>query len=125
MATLEVQIHPKMRSFFLVSLTVLSVLIFGSTSVHAQDDESGSLSSGTIESQYDFMWESSNRYQDHRVIKTAKLSKFKSNVLDSLSTLQTTIDGLENTIKNQNSRFSGKQSEIDSLAFSLESAVKS
>ncbi|MFK7755716.1 MAG: hypothetical protein AB8B53_02165 [Flavobacteriales bacterium] len=111
-----------MRSSFPLFCPLLVVFLFSAFITFGQEEETGSLSSGTIESQYDYMWESSNRYQDHRVIKNSKLAKFKSNVLDSLTTLEQSINGLEKTITSQSAEAKKKQSEIDSLQISLTNA---
>jgi len=105
-----------MRSSFLLFFLVFVIACLNSSMSFSQDEtDTGSLSSGTIESQYDYMWESSNRYQDHRVIKTSKLAKFKSNVLDSLNELQSSIKKLDNTITNLTADAKLKEKTIDSL----------
>ena len=49
-----------------------------------KEEEKGSLNSGTIESQFDYMYKKSPRWEDYRSVKTNNLFKFKNNVIDSL-----------------------------------------
>ena len=55
-------------------------LLFISITVLAQDDENqetnASLNSGTIESQFEYLYKKSGRYQDYRVVKINQLIKF-------------------------------------------------
>jgi hypothetical protein len=67
--------------------TILTMfLISGSfIGLKAQDSTSqNSLNSGTIESQFEYIYEVSNNFQEFEVVKKANLEKLKSNILDSL-----------------------------------------
>lgn len=57
-------------------------------------------------------FDKSNSYQEYKVIKKTQLATLKRNILDSVSTLERKITGLESEIKNQNT-------EIDSLTQNL------
>ena len=55
----------------------------------AQDSTAtqNSLNSGTITSQFEYIYRVSNGFQEYEVVKKAHLEKLKSNVLDSVRTL--------------------------------------
>jgi hypothetical protein len=72
-------------------------LISGSfLGLNAQDTTSQkSLNSGTIESQFEYIYESSNNFQDFEVVKKANLEKLKANILDSLKKMRREVAELK------------------------------
>ena len=70
----------------------LFLLIFSSglNSLLAQDTTAskGSLRSGTIDSQFDYLYSISNNFQEHKVVKRTNLDRIKANVLDSMKTMR-------------------------------------
>ncbi|GAA0879222.1 hypothetical protein GCM10009119_21900 [Algoriphagus jejuensis] len=71
-------------------------LFFGISASFAQDSTAteNSLSSGTITSQFDYIYRVSNGFQDYEVVKKAYLEQLKSNVLDSVGTLSKKVSDL-------------------------------
>lgn len=57
---------------------------YGSTFSQENTGTEPSLNSGTIESQFEYIYNSSNNYQDFEVVKKANLETLKSHILDSL-----------------------------------------
>ena len=108
-------------------------LLFISITVLAQDDENqepkASLNGGTIESQFEFLYKKSGRYQDYRVIKINQLLKFRNNVYDTLkldrkkyldsqyiiSKQKTEIDSLNSKLIAINDNLSTVTKEKDSI----------
>lgn len=79
----------KLRLFITV---VLVMLLSANTFAQTKEDvKQGSLDSGTISSQFNYMLKKSSRYQDYKVIKVTWLNKFKLHVLDSISALRSEI----------------------------------
>lgn len=90
-----------------------------------------SLDKGTIASQFDYVIDESNRYQEYKVVKMEWLSKLKSHVSDSLkavhkqldATQQTIaaqkneIEGLNGQLKNTNDNLTSVNNEKDSIEF--------
>lgn len=60
-----------------------------SFNVFSQEDaeEKGSLEGGTIDSQFDYLYRKSGKYQEYKVVKITSFNKIKNNVLDSLQSL--------------------------------------
>jgi Tfp pilus assembly protein PilN len=82
--------------------SILITIILGSTSLSAQEQqEPATLDQGPISGQFDYAIEKSSKYEEYRVVRSNWLYKLKSNVIDSLTLLQ--------------SRIETGQSEIDSL----------
>ncbi len=77
------------------ALFVLLLFSVASTGI-AQDTAAtqNSLNSGTITSQFDYIYEVSNGFQEYEVVKKAYLEKLKSNVLDSVRTLSKEVSDL-------------------------------
>lgn len=83
-----------------MKLSVFSLLIIlcvCQIPVLAQDTTSvqNSLNSGTISSQFDYIYRVSNGFQEYEVVKKANLEKLKSNVTDSIRVLRNEIANLK------------------------------
>ena len=65
------------------------ILICGAGRGFAQDsaETQNSLRSGTLSSQFDYIYRVSNNFQEYEVVKKSNLEQLKSNVLDSVRTL--------------------------------------
>ena len=69
---------------------LLAFFLFSGFSVATAQDSTetqNSLRSGTITSQFDYIYRVSNGFQEYEVVKKANLEQLKSNVLDSIRTL--------------------------------------
>ncbi|WP_035455544.1 hypothetical protein [Algoriphagus terrigena] len=69
---------------------LLAFFLFSGFSVAIAQDSTetqNSLRSGTITSQFDYIYRVSNGFQEYEVVKKANLEQLKSNVLDSIRTL--------------------------------------
>ncbi len=86
----------------------------------SQDKEKPSLNKGTIESQFNFVINKSNSYQDNKVIKKSWMYTLKSHVLDSLQKEKKTIEEFKIIIAKQNKDFTNLQNELASVNKSLE-----
>ncbi|MBN7809936.1 hypothetical protein J0A68_03150 [Algoriphagus sp. H41] len=69
-------------------------LFSGLSLAFAQDSAQNSLRSGTITSQFDYIYRVSNGFQEYEVVKKAHLEQLKSNVLDSVRTLSKKVSDL-------------------------------
>lgn len=77
--------------------TALVVFFIFHHPTYAQDTTSvqNSLNSGTITSQFDYLYRVSNGFQEYEVVKKANLEKLKTNVLDSVRVLKKEIADLK------------------------------
>lgn len=73
------------------------------------------LSSGTITSQFDYIYSSSNNYQDYKVVRKTSLEKLKSNVTDSLRSVQTKLTNIQNSLDKHDSEVSSLQDSLSKL----------
>lgn len=106
------------KQILLILLTsVLAVPIW------AQDSpqQTGSLTGGTISSQFDHLLKISNNYQDYKVIKKTHMDQIRASVLDSinvikkeLGTIQADLVEKENKIKALEAGVSDTQQRLES-----------
>lgn len=99
-------------------LTTFLLCLFTISNVFAQEEEKGSLNSGTIESQFDYLYKKSPRWEDYRSVKTNNLFKFKNNVIDSLKLGRKIYAESQNVVRAQ-------KKVIDSLNIKLEATKNS
>lgn len=92
---------------------LLLVVIGNGNLAFAQEDtaEQGSLNSGTIDSQFDYIYSISNNFQEYKVVKRTNLDKLKSNILDSMRTMRQEVLDLKTLISNQKDSI-GSMNEI-------------
>jgi len=97
----------------------LSFLGLSLITIAQETPETNSLNEGTIQSQYDYIWNSSNNYQTNKVVKMSKLNKFNSNVKDSLNAAYQRIDSLRVTNQAKADQINGITKENTVLNDSL------
>lgn len=103
------------------SLTLFILFTFlTSLNSFSQEKEKPSLNKGTIESQFNFVINKSNSYQDNKVIKKSWIYTLKSHVLDSLQKEKNTIKESKIIIAKQNKDFTSLQNELASVNKNLE-----
>jgi len=81
------------KSVFLL----LAFSVFGLSAALAQDSTAtqNSLRSGTIPSQFDYIYRVSNNFQEYEVVKKSNLEQLKANVLDSIRTMSKEVSDLK------------------------------
>jgi Skp family chaperone for outer membrane proteins len=83
----------------MIKSIVLNLLFFlcAISFAFAQDSTStqNSLDSGTITSQFDYIYRVSNNFKEYEVVDKSNLEKLKSNVLDSIQTLSKEVSDLK------------------------------
>ena len=113
-----------------VKITTLIVLLLVSLTSFSQATKKF-IDSGSINEQFDNLYENSNNYQDYKVVRKNWLMKLKSNVSDSLSISksdllksfqtvkkqQATIDSLQSVQSVSNEIISKLNNQTDSITF--------
>ena len=66
-----------------ITMAAIAILFISST-IFSQTNKKF-IDSGSVKSQFNYLLDASNNYQDYKVVKAAWVLKLKSNVLDSLS----------------------------------------
>lgn len=100
--------------FFKKLILVLFLTIFASGIAQTKKKEpiKGSLNSGTIKSQFDYLYKKSYTYKSVKSVKIADILKIKANVLDSLQSAYKKINETNSIIESQ-------KKEINSLKENL------
>ncbi|HSF55958.1 MAG TPA: hypothetical protein VLA71_19540 [Algoriphagus sp.] len=82
-----------MKEYVLLAFFLFSGFSFA----FAQDSTAtqNSLRSGTIKSQFDYIYRVSNGFQEYEVVKKSNLEQLKANVLDSIKTLSKEVADLK------------------------------
>lgn len=85
-----------MKSAFSLLLILISLISVPSFT-YAQEipEETGSLKSGTIDSQFEYIYSISNNFQEYKVVKRTNLDQLKSNILDSMRTMRSEVGDLK------------------------------
>ncbi len=100
-------------------------IFFLSITVSAQETEKeGSLNSGTIESQFEYLYKKSGRYEDYRVIKISQLLKFRNNVYDTLKLDRQKYLDSQNLIAKQKSNIDSLNQILEATNENLTSVTK-
>lgn len=125
--------HKSMKTLlYLVTLVVLLPFHFNLTAqITPKKTADQVLNNERIESQFDYLIIESGKFQDYKVVKKVWLERLKSNTIDTLKTLttqlnstnqqitsqQSTINGLEESLENVNQNLTKVTEEKDSLSF--------
>jgi gas vesicle protein len=97
-----------MKKFLLISTMFAFAFSAFAQSENAMDQ-------GTIENQFEYLLENSNKWEDFKLVKRPWIEKLQNNVADSLNTLQNQIDANQNILDKY-------KSETDALNAELEKA---
>ena len=104
----------------------LFLLLLGMPFTYAQDSDNLSLDSGTIESQFEYIYDRSGNYnaegRRYEVVRAVYLDKLRDNVLDSLSAaraekaeLQSTINSQQTSITNLNEKLEDTTAQLNTV----------
>ncbi|WP_425636470.1 hypothetical protein ACPUEN_13735 [Algoriphagus yeomjeoni] len=83
----------RILSLFLIIIFFISLPSF--TFAQEASEDVGSLESGTIDSQFEYIYNVSNNFQEYKVVKRSNLDQLKANILDSMSTMRTEVGDLK------------------------------
>src|SRR5690606_33265756 len=85
-----------MKSLLPLFLILISLITLPSfTFAQENSGDEGSLKSGTIDSQFEYIYSVSNNFQEYKVVKRTNLDQLKSNILDSMRTMRTEVGDLK------------------------------
>ena len=91
-----------MKSVLSLLLILISLIAIPSfTSAQESTEEKGSLQSGTIDSQFEYIYSTSNNFQEYKVVKRTNLDQLKLNILDSMRTMRSEVGDLKLLIVNE------------------------
>ncbi|WP_255462732.1 tRNA (guanine-N1)-methyltransferase [Galbibacter sp. BG1] len=117
------------RKIILTATTLIVLTIF---SANAQEgDKKLSLTEGSIDNQFEYIFEEANNYQDYKVVKRNWLLLLKKNTLDSVARLErelasseeltgtqkAKIDSLNKQLASTNEQLTNVTEEKDSISF--------
>lgn len=103
-----------MKRFSLSILVVFLLISFFPLAAQDTQTNSGSLTEGSIESQFEYIYNSSNNFQEYKVVKRSSLDQLKSNVLDSLGANGGIVGGLNTRIQTQKDSIASLNSTLES-----------
>ncbi|WP_236959739.1 tRNA (guanine-N1)-methyltransferase [Joostella atrarenae] len=97
-------------------LTATALFIFSISVVFAQEkeDKELSLTEGSIDNQFEYIFEKANNYQDYKVVKINWLQLLKKNTLDSVARLEKELHTSEELTSNQKSTIDNLNKELAS-----------
>lgn len=114
-------------------LTATSLILFSIFTVIAQENDKKelSLTEGSIDNQFEYIFQKANNYQDYKVVKKNWLLLLKKNTLDSVarlekelatseqltSTQKSKIDNLNEELASTNQQLTTVTEEKDSISF--------
>ncbi|EIJ40114.1 hypothetical protein JoomaDRAFT_3167 [Galbibacter orientalis DSM 19592] len=114
-------------------LTATSLILFSIFTVIAQESDKKelSLTEGSIDNQFEYIFQKANNYQDYKVVKKNWLLLLKKNTLDSVarlekelatseqltSTQKSKIDNLNKELASTNQQLATVTEEKDSISF--------
>lgn len=107
-----------------VLISFLPIFLLSITISAQETEKEGSLNSGTIESQFEYLYKKSGRYEDYRVIKISQLLKFRNNVYDTLKLDRQKYLDSQNLIANQKNNIDSLNQILEATNENLTSVTK-
>ncbi len=108
--------------------SILTFICVSILSAQNTDEEQFSLDSGTIDSQFEYVFRKSGNFkgtngQKYEAVKQAWLFKLKANVLDSLKTTYQELDNLEATVSTQAQNIDDLNTELANTKTTLDNTI--
>lgn len=103
-------------------LTLLTIFYFTGYTFSQEQEQTGSLNSGTISSQFDYLNSISNNYQEYKVIKKANLDKIRNNVTDSLNVFKDQLVTIKQDLKERQDQIAELETQMSEVREQLAKA---
>lgn len=115
-----------MKKYYFFIIFFFTIACFQSFSQSTQEDttamKAGSLKSGTIASQFEYINSISNNFQEYKVIKRTNLDQLRSNVMDSLDVFKNQLVTLNQKLAEEESRMQDLEAQTENIQQELLSA---
>jgi hypothetical protein len=109
----------------IISYHTLLLFSFNAVAQNSQkNDGKGSLNSGTIQSQFDYLYKKSPKWEDYKSVKINNLFKFKNNVSDSLKLGREKLQTANTTITTQKSEIETLKTDLGTTNENLTSVTE-
>ena len=106
------------KSLILLVFTLL--FTFSSFSQNTLEEEKLSLSSGSIDNQFEYVIRKSNKYQEYKVVKKTWLYTLKAHTLDSLKAVHKNLAETQAVVKNQAKEISDLKTNLSNTQTDLD-----
>lgn len=84
-----------------MAISLLSITIYAQNDTAGEQTAKGSLDGGTLKSQYEYLVEESNNYQEYKVIKKDWVARFGKSLSDTLDAREQELKGAASLAKMQ------------------------
>lgn len=111
----------KIVKLFLFFATVLPII--ATNAQQATQANPGSLDSGTIQSQFDYINSVSNNFEEYKVVRRAHLDRIRSNVTDSLKVFKDQLVTLDNQLTEQKTSMDQLNGSLTTTQKELQAAL--
>lgn len=108
----------KILLFFAIIIPIIAT-----NAQQAPQANPGSLESGTIQSQFDYINSVSNNYEEYKVVRRAHLDRIKSNVTDSLKVFKDQLVTLNNQLTEQKTSMDQLNGSLTTTQTELQAAL--
>lgn len=107
------------RGIWLLAISMLPLIGFGQSAPESEEEQP-SLDGGTLKSQYDYLINESNDYQEYKVIRKTWVAKFEQSLNDSLIAQQKSRDEAAQLALQQSNTIKQLEEELATTRDSLE-----
>lgn len=107
-----------------VTILFLTLLLFSFNAIAQTNQEKGSLNSGTIDSQFDYLYKKSPKWEDYKSVKINNLFKFKKNISDSLKLGREKLQAANASIATQKNEIETLKANLSKTNENLSSVTK-
>jgi len=111
----------KIVKFLLFFATILPII--AANAQQAPQANPGSLDSGTIQSQFDYINSVSNNFEEYKVVRRSHLDKIRANVTDSLKVFKDQLVTINNQLAEQKSSIDQLNGNLNTSQAELQQAL--
>ncbi|MBS9524795.1 hypothetical protein KI659_12315 [Litoribacter alkaliphilus] len=102
----------------------LACCMMATVAVAQESEQEGSLNSGTISSQFEYLNSISNNYQEYKVVKKTNLDKIQKNITDSLDFYKVQIVDVQKELASQKTHIASLEQKMEKAEAEKNAAIE-
>lgn len=113
-----------MKLFKILFILVLALAPLSNFAQEETQKSKLSLDSGTINDQFEYLYQNSNNYQEYKVVKKSWIVKLKSHTIDSLNAVHRSLSETQSVIKKQNKEITDLKNTLATTQSNLDNTIE-
>ncbi|OIQ28974.1 MAG: tRNA (guanine-N1)-methyltransferase [Bacteroidetes bacterium MedPE-SWsnd-G2] len=113
-----------MKLFKIFLILVLALVPFSNFAQEETENSKLSLDSGSINDQFEYLYQKSNNYQEYKVVKKSWIIKLKSHTIDSLNAVHKSLSETQSVVEKQDKEITDLKNTLNTTQSNLDKTIE-